>query len=1418
MLRNFLRRAARVLVQYAWPLAIAGLALSLSPSTASALLGSTTTVASSANPSAFGQSVTFTATVTGVIVTPTGTVTFKDGATTLGTGTLDGSGQATFSTSALTTGSHFITAVYAGDAIYNSSTSSPLTQNVNQNSSTTSVVSSVNPSAVTQSVTFTATVTGSGGTPTGTVTFKDGSTTLGTGTLDGSGQATYSTSLLLPGDHTITAVYGGDSNFGSSTSSPLTQTVNVASSTTAVASSVNPSAFGQSVTFTATVTGILLTPTGTVTFKDGATTLGTGTLDGSGEATFTTSTLASGGHLITAVYGGDTLYGSSSSPVLTQNVNQNSSTTSVVSSVNPSALTQSVTFTATVTGSGGTPTGTVTFKDGATTLGTGTLNGSGQATYSTSILLPGDHTITAVYGGDANYGASTSAPLTQTVNIASTTTAVASSVNPSGFGQSVTFTATVTGLVLTPTGTVTFKDGATTLGTGTLNGSGQATFSTTTLAAGSHSITAVYGGDTIYASSTSPILTQNVNSNSSTTTIVSSVNPSALTQSVTFTATVTGSGGTPTGTVTFKDGSTTLGTRTLDGSGQAAYTTSTLLPGDRIITAVYGGDSNYGASTSAPLTQTVTILPSSTALVSSLNPSAYGQSVTFTATVTGTVLTPTGTVTFKDGATTLGTGTLDGSGQATFSTSTLAGGSHSITAVYGGDVFYGGSTSSPLTQTVNQSSDTTSLASSVNPSTFGQSVTFTATVSGAGATGTVTFKDGATTLGTGTLNGGAQATFSTSALALGAHSITAEYGGDSNFTASTSPALAQNVVASGSTTTIASSPNPSSFGQPVTFTATVTGSGGTPTGTVTFKDGTTALGTMALSGNQAILVVSTLSGGSHSMTAVYNGDGSYGSSTSAPLTQIVNQNTSNVTLASSVNPSAVGQSVTFTATVTGSGGIATGTVTFKDGATTLGTGTLNGGGQATFATSSLTAGSHPITAAYGGDSNFAAGTSAPLTQTVGGTSSATTLTSSVNPSAFGQSVTFTATVTGSGGTPTGTVTFKDGATALATGALNGASQATFATSSLTAGSHSIRATYGGNGQFAGSDSNILIQTVAAPTDSAKLRSLQIAMTKIEAQNSGQAISGAVSSAIAEGFSDSGEVITPTSNGIRINFAAEPRRAKALEAIASAADKGTSHRVPPGWLPWLDLRGTGWTSPRSKGDIGGGQVNALIGITRRVTPDLLVGFLGGYETFNYTAENPAGRLRGDGWTMGAYLGWRLLPGLRFDAAGARSGLNYNGDAGAATGSFPGDRQLVSAGLTGIYKATTNVELEPSARLFALWEHEKAYVDSLGTAQAERSFFTGRGSVGVKATYRIAWWDTVALAPYFGVYADHYFTKDDAQATALTPEFFRGLSARATAGVAVSDKSGANLSLGGELGGIGIGNFNVWSVRGRALVPF
>src|SRR5574338_1008562 len=675
--------------------------------------------------------------------------------------------------------------------------------------SSTVVSSNINPSVVGQTVTFTATVTGSGGTPTGTVTFRDGLNNIATGTLS-SGTVTFITSSLSVGTHSITAVYSGDSNFDPSTSPAITQTVNKGGTTTTVSSNANPSDSGQSVTFTATVSPLSPasgTRTGTVTFFDGVTILGTGTLSAN-TATLSTSTLGAGTHSITATYSGDSNFNSSASSAITQTVNSPApgvSSTAISSSLNPSVFGQSITFTATVSGSGGTPTGTVTFRDGVTILGTDTLS-SGIATFAISSLGVGTHSITASYGGDANFDTSASISLTQTVNKIGTSTSISSSLNPSTEGQSVTFTATVTESGGTPTGTVTFRDGVTILGTGTLS-SNTATLSTTTLAAGTHSITAVYSGDSFFNTSTSPTLSQTVNSPApvaSSTVVSSNINPSVVGQIVTFTATVTGSGGTPTGTVTFRDGLNNIGSGTL-ASGVASFT-STLATGTHGITAVYSGDSNFDPSTSPAMTQTVNKGGTTTTISSNANPSDSGQSVTFTATVSPISPasgTRTGTVTFFDGATILGTGTISAN-TASITTSSLSPGGHSITATYSGDSNFNPSTSPVLTQTVNNASQvdsTTTVSSNRNPAKWHQSVTFTATVTGSGGTptGTVTFIDSGTSLGTRTLVDGT-ASFTTASLAAGTHSITAVYSGDSNFNPSSSPTLTQTIYKGGSST------------------------------------------------------------------------------------------------------------------------------------------------------------------------------------------------------------------------------------------------------------------------------------------------------------------------------------------------------------------------------------------------------------------------------------------------------------------------------------------------------------------------------------------------------------------------------------------------------------------------------------------
>jgi hypothetical protein len=642
--------------------------------------------------------------------------------------------------------------------------------------------------------------------------------------------------------------------------------------------------------------------------------LGTATVS-SKKATLKTTSVPVGSQAVTAVYSGDANYAPSTSAVLTQTVNQDSTTSTVKSSANPSVYGQAITYTATVKAASpgsGSPTGSVTFYDGTSSLGSGTLDGT-TATLLTTFFKVGAQSITAVYSGDSNFTTSTSAALTQTVNQDGSTTAIVSSVNPSVYGQPVTFTATVSANSPgsgTPTGPVTFSYGSTTLGTVTLTG-GSASFTTTSpMPVGGPTIKASYSGDTNFKASTGT-LAQTVNQDGTTTALVSSANPSVYGQSVTFTATVTANApgsGTPTGSVTFTNGSTTLGTVALSG-GTASYSTAKLATGLDAITATYDGSTSFIIS-GASLNQTVDQDASSATVSSSLNPSVYGQSVTFTALVSAAAPgsgTPTGTVTFMEGSTALGAATLNASGKATLKTSSLPAGSDSITVVYSGDTNFVTSTSPVLSQTVSQDATTTKLTSSGASSVYGQSVTFTATVSanspGSGTpTGTVTFMNGSTTLGTGTLSAGV-ATFSISTLAVGSNSITGVYSGDPNFTTGTSSALTQTVKQASTTTSVVSSANPSTAGQAVTFTATVSpvspGSG-TPTGTATFMDGSSTLGTVTLSGGIAGFTTSSLAVGSDSIKVVYSGDSNFKTSTSSVLTQVV-QSSSDAIVAAAMN-------------------------------------------------------------------------------------------------------------------------------------------------------------------------------------------------------------------------------------------------------------------------------------------------------------------------------------------------------------------------------------------------------------------------------------------------------------------------------------------------------------------------------------
>ncbi len=487
---------------------------------------------------------------------------------------------------------------------------------------------------------------------------------------------------------------------------------------------------------------------------------------------------------------------------VTVDVPKPGSTSIVLNSPNPSLVGQSVTFTAAVSPvlATGMPTGSVGFTVNGTTT-TVALDALGLATFTTSGLPSGTFTVTADYGGDGVFLAS-SGSTTQTVNQTGSTTVLRSSNNPSTVGDTVTFTATVG--PSTATGTVQFAiDGAPT-GAPVAIVAGQADYTTATLAIGAHSVSAAYSGDQAVLPSTSATITQTVLAalRPTSTVVTSNRTPSVLFgRTVTFTATVRPDTGTgiPTGGVQFSvDGNNVGALVTLNAQGRATYSTLSLGAGSHSIVATYSGSAAFAGGQSAAFVQIVDMAATTTVILSNRNPSVTGQNVTFTARVAPAAAG--GTVQFRlDGADIGGPVVLDATGRATYTSSTLAVGSHQLQTVYGGTVNYLASSSTVLTQLVNAASTRTRVTSNGSPSTLGASVVFTATVSAA-AQGTgipggmVQFQiDGVDVGNPRALNSSGQAALSTTALTVGRHTVTAAYAGSAEFTASASRAITQRV-------------------------------------------------------------------------------------------------------------------------------------------------------------------------------------------------------------------------------------------------------------------------------------------------------------------------------------------------------------------------------------------------------------------------------------------------------------------------------------------------------------------------------------------------------------------------------------------------------------------------------------------------
>lgn len=661
--------------------------------------------------------------------------------------------------------------------------------------------------------------------------------------------------------------------------------------TTATALAVTPAgpvAAGTSVQLKATVTP---TAAGTVQFLDGVTNLGPAVAVAAGQATFTTTGLASGTHSLTAKFTPTdaTAFTGSTSAAMSFVVNASATTTTAaiaVTPVSPVVVGTSTTLTATITP--GTAIGSVQFLDGATNLGSPVAVAGGSAVFTTAALTVATHSLTAKFipTNAANFATSTSTASSYTVtSVPATVTTTALVAAPSGaavFGSTVTLTSTTT--PSTAPGTVQFFDGVTAIGGPVAVASGTAIRTTTTLATGAHTLKATFTATSaaLFTPSTSTTVAYSITAAPATptTTTVSAtpLSPVTFGTSVAIKATVAPT--TAVGTVQFLDGATALGAPVAVASGSATFTTAGLTVATHSLTATFTPTvpANFVGSTSAAVSYVVNPAPpgatTTTLVVTPAGPVVLGSSVSLKAAIAPTAAA--GTVQLFDGATAIGGPVTVAAGSATYSTTTLAVGSHALSATFTpGTATYLGSTSAAKTLVVNPppvATTTTLAVSPVGPVIQGASVLLTATVAPGTAAGSVQFLDGTKLLGTAVVSVGT-ATLTTTALSAGTHSLTAKFVPTNVASFATSISAATSFVvqpkpATVTTTVLAVSPtSPVGAGKPVTLKATV--SPVTAAGSVRFYDGTKLLGTVAVVSGKASLTLSTLAVGQHSLAAVF---------------------------------------------------------------------------------------------------------------------------------------------------------------------------------------------------------------------------------------------------------------------------------------------------------------------------------------------------------------------------------------------------------------------------------------------------------------------------------------------------------------------------------------------------------------------
>ncbi|MEV5001176.1 Ig-like domain-containing protein [Nocardioides sp. LML1-1-1.1] len=736
-----------------------------------------------------------------------------------------------------------------------------------------------------------------------TVTFalSGGASTTATTNAQGVAQTTLAVAGP-PRSATITASYAGDSGLeAASTTSAFS--VGAITTTTTVAADPSVVTIGDPVRFVANVApshgG---TPGGSVQFRVDGSDFGAAVALTNGTATSAAlSTLGLGDHTVTAVYLGTSDHAGSTSAAVTFRVREPLKATSTTSGVDPAAAVtgQPVTLSATVTATGGTPTGEVVFTVDGSEVGRAPVAPDGAASTTVTGLSVGSNPVVATYAGDDVFGPSSASPKTVTVSKAAVAVTLSATDDSTVTGEAVGLTATVDVLAPgggTPDGAVQLLVDGNPVGSPVALVNGAASFAPlTSLKAGTHTLAAAYAGSGRYLAGTDQVQ-QQVSPAGTTVALVASPTPSLQDQEVRLTATVTAASpgsGSPTGTVTFAANGESIGSAPLSG-GSAVLEVSDLAPGSYQLTATYAGDDDYTGSAASPVSHTViegtAVVATTTTLTSSANPSTYGELITFRAEVAAGDSSPHGTVQFSVDGQDVGEPVPVEDGVA--ESATLASpdpGDHTVIAAFTPEPGFSGS-GDILVQTVRAAGVDVDLTSTNADAQVGDTVRFRVDVRSQ-VTGTGTPSgfvqlavDGqplgdALELVDGSVTGPA-----VSDLAPGTHTVTALYSGDVHFTPELAE-LTQRVSKVATTTTLTVAPGSATYGDTVVLTAKVTAANdslGVPGGTVTFRAGTVDLGSVPLSTTgTAQLSTAALPAGTHQLRAVYGGAPAFDGSTSA---------------------------------------------------------------------------------------------------------------------------------------------------------------------------------------------------------------------------------------------------------------------------------------------------------------------------------------------------------------------------------------------------------------------------------------------------------------------------------------------------------------------------------------------------------